>query len=127
MRFFEQIKSPIVCLVFSPDGRALAAACDKCMKVGMWELPGGKFWRWHPYAERPVRSVAYSGDGVCLAVGNDKGWVLAYVAIEDDNAPVFTYQHVRRFEVAMELPHLMQAIYSFSKLSQSSPQASFIQ
>jgi len=83
MRLFEQIKSPIVCLVFSPDGRTLAAACDKRMTVGLWELPAGKFRRWNPYADTTVRCLAYSADGTYLAVGDDGGMVLPYVVAEE--------------------------------------------
>jgi WD40 repeat protein len=78
MRLLRHIKSPIVCLAFAPDGKTLAATSWGRMQIGLWQLPGGKFRRWHPYADTWVCSLAYSPDGKWLAVGNDWGMVLPY-------------------------------------------------
>ena len=47
--------------------------------------------------------------------------------VENDDAAVAVHEDVRRFDVAMQLAHLVQAIHSFGKLAQPGSQASLIQ
>jgi WD40 repeat protein len=56
VRLFTHFRSPILCLTFTPDGRSLLAAAQRCRTIGIWDLPGGKFQRWHPWADTWVRS-----------------------------------------------------------------------
>jgi WD40 repeat protein len=83
MRLLDQIRSPILTLAFSPDGRTLSAAVRGWMRVGQWRLPDGQFRPWHPHADTWVRSLAHSPDGRCLAVGNDWGMVLPFLRDQD--------------------------------------------
>jgi WD40 repeat protein len=78
MKHLQGLKRRIHCLSFSPDGRTLAASFAGAMTVGLWELPAGRYRRWHPYADAPVRSMAWSDDGTYLAVGGEIGMVLPY-------------------------------------------------
>ena len=47
--------------------------------------------------------------------------------IQNHNASFLCDQHVRRLDIAMQLPHLVQPIDSFGKLSQRIAQARFIE
>jgi WD40 repeat protein len=78
MKLFSHIKSPILGLVFTPQGDRLLATAQRWQTIGMWNLPEGTFRRWHPYADCAVRAVAFSSDGYYLAVGNQWGMVLPY-------------------------------------------------
>jgi WD40 repeat protein len=82
MKLFSHVRSPILCLTFTPDGKGLLATAQGCLTIGIWDLPGGKFRRWHPWADTWVRSLAFSADGTYLAVGNRWGMVLPYVWAE---------------------------------------------
>ncbi len=73
MQRFENIKSPIRCLAWSPDGVALLAAYRNGLMLGGWNLETVKFHRWHPCVDRPVSSFAYSPCGRYLAVGSVAG------------------------------------------------------
>lgn len=100
MKRFAHIKSPILCLTFTPDGGSLLATAQRCHTIGIWALPGGKLQRWNPWADTWVRALAFSADGVYLAIGNQWGMVLPYFWAErsyndecwspfaDTNAPV---------------------------------------
>jgi hypothetical protein len=59
MKLFPHIKSPILCLAFTPDGGSLLAASQGCMTIGIWDLPAGRFHRWHPWADTWVRALAF--------------------------------------------------------------------
>jgi WD40 repeat protein len=78
MRRLTGTRGRIVSMAFRPDGKALMAVVRGGMTVARWEFDTGKFGRWHPYADRPVTSLAYSPDGAWLAVGSEIGMVLPY-------------------------------------------------
>ncbi|CEF49280.1 unnamed protein product [uncultured bacterium] len=78
MQLFSQLKSPILCLAFAPDGQTLAATAQGRMQVGTWRLPEGTFRRWNPSADTWVRSLAFSADGKWLVVSDDWGMIFPY-------------------------------------------------
>ena len=78
MKLWSNIKSQILCLTFTPDGRSLLATSRGCLTIGIWDVASGNFRRWHPWADTRVRSLAFSADGTFLAVGNEWGMVLPY-------------------------------------------------
>src|SRR5437762_2753254 len=84
MQHFENIRSPIHNLTWSPDGQTLLATYRKGMKIGWLDLAQGTFRRWHPYIDHPAQTVAYSPCGKYLAVGSAAGLVLPYL-LEDEN------------------------------------------
>ena len=78
MRHFHNVRGRIAGLSFSADGKTLVACVRGGMKVAVWNLETGTFRRWHPYADRPVSSLAFSPDGNWLAVGSEVGMVIPY-------------------------------------------------
>src|SRR5262245_50906190 len=84
MRRFTDLKARVVRLGFTPEGTTLAAATRGGMQLGLWELPGGKFRRWHPYIDGPVSAFAYSPDSKWLVVGGDIGLGLPYIRSRDN-------------------------------------------
>ena len=83
MRRFDHLRGRIVRLAFSPEGTTLAAVVRGGMQLGLWELPGGAFRRWHPYIDAAVSSCAYSPDGKWFVIGGEIGMVLPYIRARD--------------------------------------------
>jgi WD40 repeat protein len=112
MKLFRHIQSPILCLTFTPDGASLLATAQRCRTVGIWDLPEGKFQRWHPWADTSVRSLAFSADGTYLAVGNQWGMVLPYFWAKDNyNSECHAHAPVDALAFAPDRPLLAVAAY----------------
>ena len=59
-------------VVFAPDGRTLAAACDDgCIRI--WQWPSGRLARVLNAHERFVLCIAFAPDGKSLASGGEEG------------------------------------------------------
>jgi WD40 repeat protein len=84
MRRLEHIRSPILCLAFSPDGKTLAATAERRMQIGRWDVATGSFHRWHPCIDDWARCLAYSPDGTMLIVGGEIGLVLPFILARDN-------------------------------------------
>src|SRR5687767_4531607 len=78
MRLFHNVRGRIAGLAFSADGKALFACVRGKWDVAVWNRETGPFRLSDPGADNPVRSLAASPDGRCVAVGDQVGRILAY-------------------------------------------------
>src|SRR5208283_4605755 len=79
MQLFDQLKSPILCLAFSPDGATLVATPGHRRTLGCWTFPEGEFSQLHPSVNGRLSCHAYSPEGTILAVGSMDGVVRLYI------------------------------------------------
>jgi WD40 repeat protein len=89
IRTFTDPEEPdwVASLVFSPDGRVLAAGYDG-FRVRLWEVETGKRLQLLRTHEDSISSLAFSPDGGLLAVGGAYGSVVVLCNLREETEPV---------------------------------------